>query len=51
MQAVPNTPDCYIYKRYLQDHGTDTSGLKEILLQTAPWNERGNPALMMRGTS
>jgi alkylated DNA repair dioxygenase AlkB len=49
MQAVPNTPDSYIHKGYLQEHGTDTADLMEYLLQTAPWNDRSNPAMMMRG--
>jgi alkylated DNA repair dioxygenase AlkB len=49
MQAVPNTPDSYIHKGYLQQHGTDTAVLMQNLLQTAPWNKRENPAMMMRG--
>jgi alkylated DNA repair dioxygenase AlkB len=49
MQAVPNTPDSYIHKGYLQQQGTDTSDLMQKLLQTAPWNRRDNPAMMMRG--
>jgi alkylated DNA repair dioxygenase AlkB len=49
MQAVPNTPDSYMYKGYLQQQGTDTSDLMQKLLQTAPWNRRDNPAMMMKG--
>jgi alkylated DNA repair dioxygenase AlkB len=49
MQAVPNTPDSYIHKSYLQLQGTDTVALMQYMLQTAPWNDRSNPALMMRG--
>jgi alkylated DNA repair dioxygenase AlkB len=49
MQAVPNTPDSYIHEGYLQEHGTDTAALMYNLLQTAPWNQRDNPAMMMRG--
>jgi hypothetical protein len=47
MQAVPNTPDSYIHKGYLQQQGTDTAALMQNLLQTAPWNKRDNPAMMM----
>jgi hypothetical protein len=49
MQAVPNTPDSFIHKGYLQQQGTDTTALMQNLLQTAPWNKRDNPAMMMRG--
>jgi hypothetical protein len=49
MQAVPNTPDSFIHKGYLQQQGTDTAALMQNLLQTAPWNKRDNPAMMMRG--
>jgi hypothetical protein len=49
MQAVPNTPDSYIHKGYLQQQGTDTAALMHNLLQTASWNKRDNPAMMMRG--
>jgi alkylated DNA repair dioxygenase AlkB len=49
MQAVPNTPDSFIHKSYLQQQGTDTAALMQNLLQTAPWNKRDNPAMMMRG--
>jgi hypothetical protein len=49
MQAVPNTPDSYIHKGYLQQQGTDTAALMHNLLQTAAWNKRDNPAMMMRG--
>jgi alkylated DNA repair dioxygenase AlkB len=49
MQAAANTPDSFIHKGYLQEHSTDTSYLMESLLQTAPWNRRDNPAMMMRG--
>jgi alkylated DNA repair dioxygenase AlkB len=33
----------------LQEHGTNTSDLMQSLLQTAPWNRRDNPTMMMRG--
>jgi alkylated DNA repair dioxygenase AlkB len=49
MQAVPNTPDSYIHKGYLQQQGADTAALMQNLLQTAPWNKRDNPAMVMRG--
>jgi alkylated DNA repair dioxygenase AlkB len=49
MQAVPNTPDSFIHKSYLQQQGTDTAALMQNLLQKAPWNKRDNPAMMMRG--
>jgi alkylated DNA repair dioxygenase AlkB len=48
MQRVPNTPDSYICKGYLQQQGTDTAALMQSLLHMAPWNQRANPA-MMRG--
>jgi hypothetical protein len=35
MQAVPNTPDSYIHKGYLQQQGADTAALMQSLLQTA----------------
>jgi alkylated DNA repair dioxygenase AlkB len=49
MQRVPNTPDSYFCKGYLQQQGTDTTALMQSLLHTAPWNQRADPSMMMRG--
>jgi alkylated DNA repair dioxygenase AlkB len=49
IQKIPNTPDSYIHKAYLQQQGIDTVAIMQNLQQEAPWNQRADPSMMMRG--
>jgi alkylated DNA repair dioxygenase AlkB len=49
MQRLPNTPDSYVHKAYLQEQGIDTAAIMQNLQQEAPWNQRADPSMMMRG--
>jgi hypothetical protein len=48
-ERVPTTPDSWLFKGYLQDHGINTDSIWAEMMNSAPWVARSNPCMLYRG--